>query len=52
MPNYLVEQTQTTTTTYRVEAATEAEALERVFDRGVPIHSEAATSKPWIAGTE
>ncbi|ATS93156.1 hypothetical protein SEA_PATIO_75 [Gordonia phage Patio] len=52
MTKYLVEQTETKTATYEVEAETPEEALERFADSGTPIHSELQRSKPWIAGTQ
>ncbi|AXH49808.1 hypothetical protein KNU02_gp83 [Gordonia phage Pleakley] len=55
MADYLVEVTQTTTTTYAVPADKVAdgdEAIQRYAELGVPIHSESNRTDPTIVGNE
>lgn len=55
MQSYLIEVTQTTTTTYAVpfnKVTDGDEAVQRYAELGVPIHSESHTTEPTVAGTE
>lgn len=55
MQSYLIEVTQTTTTTYAVpyDKVTDGyEAVQRYAELGVPIHSESHTTEPDVAGIE
>lgn len=55
MQSYLIEVTQTTTTTYAVpfhQVTDGDEAVQRYAELGVPIHSESNISEPTVAGTE
>ncbi|AXH50354.1 hypothetical protein SEA_EMIANNA_74 [Gordonia phage Emianna] len=48
MQEFLVEIDQSTTTTYAVQASTEAEAIDRYAEYGRPIHSESVRSEPRV----
>ncbi|AKJ72405.1 hypothetical protein AU099_gp62 [Gordonia phage GTE8] len=48
MQEFLVEIDQSTTTTYAVQAETEAEAVDRYAEYGRPVHSESVCSEPRV----
>ncbi|WGH20857.1 hypothetical protein QLT00_gp74 [Gordonia phage Commandaria] len=52
MQEFLVEVDQSTTTTFAVQAESEAQALDRFREFGVPQHSESHVSEPRIVRSE